>query len=69
MYSAFGRCSDPLTFSTFCYITALLDEWIKLFFSIINLLTILQNDKAKTGFSVLQMYYKTNQKYLIYINI
>ena len=31
MYSAFGKYSDPLTFSTFCYIRLIL-KWIKSFF-------------------------------------
>jgi hypothetical protein len=42
-YSAFGKYSYPLTFSTFCYITALL-------LNLKNVHTKSHNDKAKTGF-------------------
>ena len=48
-YSAFGKYSDPLTFSTFCYLILKID--FKSFF-LINLYTIHHNDKAKTGFEI-----------------
>jgi hypothetical protein len=43
IYSAFGKYSDPLTFSTFCYIAALF-----YFSPLINLHTIPHNYKAET---------------------
>ena len=46
MYSAFGKYSDPLTFSKCYYVTVLFNKKK----SLINLHTTHHNDKAKTDF-------------------
>ena len=68
IYGAFGKYSDPLTFSTFWYVTA-----VHFFIDYIELFphqythTKPHNDKGKTVF--LTFVQKNKQKYLIYISI
>jgi hypothetical protein len=63
IYSAFGKYSDPLTYSTLCYFTAVFENGLNcLFLHTINPYTIPHNDKAKNRFLKCWKIYKKNTK-------